>query len=196
MWSRVAEPHWLAPPLLALPIHAARRAMTISRKLTGAAIITGLAMVGAVYAWVLSPSLLRYAPASYDPKVDIANELYGWPQATRAATEMLDESYTSRLDAWLVGPSWMVCGQLQANLPGTHVGCATDTPTDFDGWAPRATWEKADVIIFVTDERMPIDPSTIIPTFHMERTERVSVLRGGRIVRTFRLTYLEKRAGA
>jgi hypothetical protein len=197
LWSRVAEPHWIAPPLLALPIHAARRALTISRKLVVAGVITGLALAGAVYAWVLSPSLLRYAPASYDAKVDIANELYGWPQATRAASEMLEEGEATdgiRRDAWLVGPSWMVCAQLQVNVPAARVGCATDGRTDFDDWAPSAKWKQADVIVFVTDDRMPVDPQTLIPSFYVERTSRVSVLRGGRIVRTFRLSLLEKRA--
>ncbi len=194
LWSKVAEPHWLAPPLLALPIHAARRALPISRKLVGAATVTGLAMVAAVYAWVLAPSLLRYAPASYDPKVDIANELYGWPQAARAANEMLEESAAAHADVWLVGPSWMVCAQLQANMPGAHVGCATDVRSDFDDWAPRKQWERADVIVFVTDERMLVEPEKIAPAFHVEHTERVSILRGGRIVRTFHISYLEKRA--
>jgi len=196
LWSKVAEPHWIAPPLLALPIHAARRSLAISRKLVGASIALGLAMIGAVYAWVLDPDLLRYAPASYDPKVDIANELFGWPQATRVAGEMIDESVGAKLDAWVVGPSWMICAQLQAGLPGANVGCATDVRSDFDDWAPRARWERADVIVFVTDERMPVDPETLIPAFHVERSERVTMLRGGRIVRTFRLSYLEKRAGA
>ncbi len=193
LWSRVAEPHWLAPPLLALPIHAARRAMKISSKLVGAAMATGFAMIAAVYAWVLFPSLVRYAPASYDPKVDIANELYGWPQATRVVNEMIDETNAGGLTPWVVGPSWMVCAQLQAALPGANVGCATDVRSDFDDWAPRAKWEHADVIIFVTDERMPIDPATLIPTFHVERSERVTILRGGHIARTFRISYLEKR---
>jgi hypothetical protein len=199
VWSRVAEPHWLAPPLLALPLFAARRAFQLSRKWVSVAIATGLVMVLAVYAWILTPSLLRFAPASYDAKVDIANELFGWPQASRSVGELVEDTEAlagTRLDTWIIGPSWMVCAQLQANAPLAHVGCATQIPTDFDDWASRARWEHADAVIFVTDDRMPMDPVTVIPSFHTERTERVTILRGGHIARTFRLTVLLRRVGA
>jgi hypothetical protein len=197
LWSRVAEPHWLAPPLLALPIHAARRAMELSRKLVIAGALTGLALSGAVYAWVLSPSLVEYTPKSYDAKVDIANELFGWNKAGEHVTEMMEEADSMlgmHLDSWVVGPSWMVCAQLQAAMPAAHVGCATDERTDFDDWAPRSKWEHADVILFVTDDRMPVDPEKLIPAFHVDRTERITIIRAGRIVRTFRISFLEKRA--
>lgn len=197
LWSRVAEPHWIAPPLLALPIHAARRGLEMSRKLVLAGAFTGLALAGAVYAWVLSPSLLRYAPKSYDAKVDIANELFGWSKAAQHVTEMAQEADSElgmHLDTWVVGPSWMVCAQLQASMPDMHVGCATDERTDFDDWAPRTKWDHADVILFVTDDRMPIEPEKLIPAFHVERTERIAIIRAGRIVRTFRVSFLEKRA--
>jgi len=220
LWSRVAEPHWIAPPLLALPIHAARRAsivrgsapdtpadprlatlrsasLEMSRKLILAGAYTGLALAGAVYAWVLSPSLLRYAPKSYDAKVDIANELFGWPRAAQHVVETAQEADSTlgmHLDTWVVGPSWMVCAQLQAAMPDMHVGCATEERTDFDDWAPRTKWEHADVILFVTDDRMPVEPEKLIPAFHVERTERITIIRAGRVVRTFRVSFLEKRA--
>jgi len=199
LWSRVAEPHWLAPPLLALPVFAAKRGLAYSRKLVVPAVALAAALSAAVYAWVLEPSLLRYAPKSYDPKVDISNELFGWPQATRAASTMLENAQVGagvKLDAWLVGPSWMVCAQLAAGLPEAKVGCMTDTPSDFDDWAPRREWQHADVIVFVTDDRMPLDADALFGTLHTELSSRVTILRGGRIARTFRLTLLEKRVGA
>jgi len=198
LWSRVAEPHWLAPPLLALPLFAATHPPTFSRKWTGAAVATGLVVVFGVHAWILSPSLVRLAPKSYDAKVDISNELLGWPQATRSIGELIEDADAvagQHLDTWVVGPSWMVCAQLQANAPLSRVGCATPGKTDFDDWTSRATWEHADAIVFVTDDRMPIDPATVVPGFHTERTQRVTILRGGHIARTFRLTLLQKRVG-
>ena len=41
---------------------------------------------------------------------------------------------------------------------------------------------------------MPVEPEKLIPTFHVDRTERVTIIRAGRIVRTFRISFLEKRA--
>src|ERR1022692_3216082 len=94
-WRRRAprgRPRKLAPPLLALPVFAARRGLQLSRKLVIPSIVLGLVMVLAVHAWILDPSLLRFAPASYDAKLDIANELFGWPRATRHASELLEEA--------------------------------------------------------------------------------------------------------
>ncbi len=207
LWSRVAEPHWLAPPLLALPLHAARTGVPVVqggevrprwRKLTVGAGALGLALTLGVYAWVLSPSLLTLAPRSYDAKVDIANELYGWKDAARAAQEM-DEEVTledPQETVWVVGPNWMICAQLAVVLPRARVGCASETPTDFDDWAPRAVWEKADKIVFVTDNRFPVEAAARVPHFHPGRLQRLSIFRGGRIVRTFELTLLERRARA
>ena len=102
----------------------------------------------------------------------------------------------TKIDTWLVGPSWMVCAQLQAALPQANVGCATDHKTDFDGWAPPSRWKHADAIVFVTDDRMPVDASALVPGFHLERSTRVTLLRGGRVARTFKVSLLERRAGA
>jgi len=196
IWSRVAEPHWLAPPLLALPVFAACRGVSYSRRVVSAAVGVGFALVVAVHVWILDPSLLRLAPKGYDAKVDISNELFGWRDASRAASEMIAdaEAEVGSVDAVLVGPSWMVCAQLQANAPTARVGCATDAPSDFDDWLPRAKWERSAIVVFVTDDRMPVDPTKLVPSFHLARTERVSLVRGGRIVRTFHVTLLEKLA--
>ena len=203
LWSRVAEPHWLAPALLSLPLYAAREGVATTerrlRRTSIAAVGTGLALSLAVYAWVLMPSLQRLAPKSYDAKLDISNELFGWPQAATSVDEMATDvklGLGPEADVFVVGPTWMVCAQLQASLPGAQVGCRTEARSDFDDWAPRSRWERADAIVFVTDDRVPIDPATVAAGFRVERTERVVVLRGGRIARTFRLTLLQRRGVA
>ena len=207
LWSRVAEPHWLTPAYLALPLHAARTGVPLEvadvvhtrwKSFTVAAAGLGLALTLAVHAWVLVPSLLAYAPRSYDAKVDIANELTGWPEATQAAAELGDEVALEVPDAdvTFVAPTWMQCAQLQSALPARKVGCATDAPSDFDGWTPPSEWRKSDVIVFVTDNRFEVEPAMLIPTHDVGRSERISVLRAGRVVRTFRLTVLMKRGAA
>ena len=198
LWSRTAEPHWLAPPLLALPLFAAQHPPSVSRKLVIGGLASAAALSVAVYVWVVDPDLLHFAPKRYDSKVDITNELFGWKQASRAADEMQRDVALggSGADVWLVGPSWMVCAQLAAALPLANVGCSTDKPTDFDDWASPARWRRADAIVFVTDDRMRVDPETLLPAFHTERSSHVTILRGGRVVRVFQLTLLEKRAGA
>jgi hypothetical protein len=148
-----------------------------------------------VHAWVCFPQLLRYAPASYDAKVDIANELFGWPAATEGVREIVGEGITTTI----VGPHWVVCAQLEAALgkPGAlRVGCLTETGDDWRQWNPRERWDKDDRVIFVTDERFPADPKGLFPDRNVTSVRNVSTYRGGRRMRTFTLTVMDRAARA
>jgi Dolichyl-phosphate-mannose-protein mannosyltransferase len=199
--SRVAEPHWIAPALLGLPLHYARNPMHITRITSKFARISmgiALAMVFFVHAWVLSPALVRYAPKSLDPKYDIANELFGWPDAVSSARELIGDqsSIEARLDPIVVvGPHWIVCAQLAAAMGSAQpVGCMTPVRDDFDDWQPRSTWENADTILFVTDNRFDEDLGKMFPDRTVAKRSHTTVLRGGRIARTFSLVLLQRRA--
>jgi hypothetical protein len=198
VWSRVAEPHWIAPALVALAPAAALADPPSSRRLVGAAGALAGAMAALVYAWVLVPSLVRLAPSSYDPRVDIANELRGWPEAMRAVRDEALASWTpgsERGDVVAVGPHWVVCAQLEAALRGdVPVGCDTPIRDDFDDWWPRDRWRRADTILWVTDERFPAAPA--LPDYATLRTRKVHVFRGGRPARVFTITVLMRRAQA
>jgi hypothetical protein len=204
VWSPVAEPHWLAPPLLALPIHAARcadrAAAFVRRRLVVWA--AGVAALFTVLAhlWVLVPASARLLPADVDPKVDIANELYGWPQAIESIREQMALAATPSdpdgREVVVVGPHWTVCAQLHAALPGVRVGCATPIPDDFDRWLPRETWRHADNVLFVTDNRFPGDGSEQLPSLARVSQSRVRILRGGRTARVFDLYLYSRRQGA
>jgi hypothetical protein len=199
LWSRVAEPHWIAPALLALVPAAARGANARpapSRRLVVASCGIAGAMVVLAHAWVLVPALVRLAPKTYDARLDIANELYGWPQAVRATRQEALAAQTpgsNRGDVVVVGPHWVVCAQLEAALLGeVPVGCATPVRDDFDDWWPRARWREADTIVWVTDERFGPPPS--LPEHSLQGVHRVTVERGGRVARVFTIAVLARRA--
>jgi len=203
LWSPVAEPHWVAPALLALPLHVARRTgeelgKLGSRRLflVGAGVAATLTV--AAHAWVLVPESSRLLLASTDPKLDISNELYGWPMALTAVKEHMATAGTpfdpEGREVVVVGPHWTICAQLQAGLPGVRVGCATPTPDDFDGWLPRAQWRAAETVLFVTDNRFPGDGAEQLPGHVKGAQSRVRVLRGGRSARVFELSLYERRA--
>jgi hypothetical protein len=198
LWSRVAEPHWIAPALLSLPLAAARASSAASRRLVVASCGVAAAMVAIAHAWVLVPALVSLAPGAYDARLDIANELYGWPLAVRAAREEALAAWTPdprKGDVVIVGPHWVVCAQLEAALRGdVPVGCATPVPDDFDDWWPRARWRAADTIIWVTDERFGPPPS--LPEHVLRGVRRVTVERGGRVARVFTIAVLVRRAQA
>jgi hypothetical protein len=196
LWSRVAEPHWIAPALLSLVPAAARSDEGLPRRLVIASCALAGSIVMAVHAWVLVPGLARLAPATYDARVDIANELQGWPEAVRAVREEALAAFTpgsERGDLVIVGPHWVICAQLEAALGSElPVGCNSPAPDDFDSWWPRARWRRADTILWVTDTRF--GPPPPLPAFATQRVREVPIERAGRIVRTFTLTLLTRRA--
>ncbi|HEX3770459.1 MAG TPA: hypothetical protein VHV30_06330, partial [Polyangiaceae bacterium] len=84
----------------------------------------------------------------------------------------------------VVGPHWVICAQLEADLRGdVHVGCDTPVPDDFDAWWPRHAWHKADAIVWVTDDRF--GPAPELPRHAPLSVRKVSIRRGGRVVRSF-----------
>ncbi len=201
LFSRVAEPHWLAPPLLALPIAWARgpaslpsaplAPVAIGRRFGFAALASGLAMSAAAHAWVLIPSLVRVLPASFDTRLDLATELYGWPDVVREVKALPLPSGAE--DVVVVGPHWVECAQLHAALgPRVVVGCATPIPDDFDTWSPRAEWRRKESIVFVTDTRFDADPTRLFPDRTPVAGKTVTIHRGGRVARVFSIIVLEK----
>ena len=203
LWSPVAEPHWIAPALLVLPVHAARRASRaggalVSRRVFLAASAVAAVFTLAAHAWVLIPESARLRPADTDARLDIASELFGWPTAIGAVKDQLKGAATpfdpEGREVVVVGPHWTVCAQLAAGLPGIRVGCATDVPDDFDRWLPREQWKGAEHVLFVTDNRFPTDGAAQLPGHVQTGRSRVRVLRGGRTARIFELYLYDRRA--
>ncbi len=206
LWSPVAEPHWVAPALLALPLHAVRRASRIGGALVSRRVFLAASGVAAFFtlaahAWVLIPESARLRPADTDARIDIASELYGWPTAITAVKEQLKGAATpfdpEGREVFVVGPHWTLCAQLAAGLPGIRVGCATPVADDFDRWTPRAEWRNAEHVIFVTDNRYStVDGAAQLPGHVQTGRSRVRVMRGGRSARVFELFMYDRRASS
>ena len=205
LWSPVAEPHWIAPALLVLPLHVARRAPEIvgwlgSRRVFLAALGIAATLTLGVHAWVLIPASARLRPDYTDAKLDIANELFGWPTALGAVKELMKGAATpfdpEGREVVVVGPHWTICAQLQAGLPGIRVGCATPIRDDFDRWLPREQWRAAEHVLFVTDLRFPGDGAAQLPGHVQTGRSRVRILRGGKTARIFELYLYDRRASS
>jgi hypothetical protein len=200
LWSRVAEPHWMAPAFLALVVAAARARCAPSRRLFATSCALAAVLVAAIHAWVLIPSAILLAPASYDPRLDLSNELVGWPEVVAAVREealavSVDEAPGDPgEDLAVIGPHWVVCAQLEAALRGDlHVGCDTPIADDFDVWWPRSRWEAADVIVWVSDGRFG---PPLLTRHRALRSREVRIERAGRTIRVFTITVLASRAQA
>jgi hypothetical protein len=196
LWSRVAEPHWVTPALLALVAASARATDPPGARRFMAATMVAGAMVVAVYAWALIPPAVRLASRSWDPKLDITSELYGWPDVTRQVELELETSRASVAgfdDIAVVGPHWIICAQLEASLEGrARVGCNTPVADDFDEWWPRARWRDADVVIWVTDARFGPPPE--LPRHATLRSRDIQIRRAGRVIRVCTVAVLTRSA--
>lgn len=205
LWSKVAEPHWLAPAWLALLVHGARRgADLLSRRVTIAALLTAALATTLAHVYVLVPASARLVPAAPaetgSARMDIASELYGWPEVFAAVRDLSRATGTpfdpEGREAVVVGPHWTICGQLHAGLPGIRVGCATEVPDDFDRWLPRASWRAAEHVLFVTDARFPEGGGAQLPDHVLLARREVTIRRGGRTTRTFTLSLFARRQSA
>lgn len=187
--SRQAEPHWMGPAWLSFVVLVAASTAEVpapSPRALAASTLGAAVISAAVHAWILVPSAPRLAPRSYDPRYDIANELFGWPDATSALREELVEGDV------VVGPHWVVCAQIAAAIPGARVGCDTPIRDDFDGWLPRDVWRSAPRVHYVKDTRFEARPEVALPAHTKVAERRVTVYRGGRPTRTFTLTTLTR----
>ncbi|MFO0666475.1 MAG: glycosyltransferase family 39 protein [Polyangiaceae bacterium] len=200
LMSPRAEPHWLAPAWISVGLFATRDTPALSgrvaiallrpRVFVPSLILSGMLSLG-VYGWVLSPEAQKLLPKNADRKLDITNELYGWPTAVDRVKELLRE----RQGTMVVGPHWIICAQLHAGLPAdVPVGCA-GTPADFEDWYPEAKWKDAPYILYVRDDRFPAPALERFPDRTVIREDRVRTFRGGLPARTFTLSLLGRNAG-
>jgi hypothetical protein len=203
LWSRVAEPHWIAPAFLALPLAYALRGQKIvlPRRLGAAAIGIAAALSLAVHAWVLFPGIGAelLPPSLYDARLDISNELYGWPPVIDLVREVAAKHHAQAPDPGelvVVGPHWIVSAQLEAALgPDLPVGCASRDrdAADFKNWYPPDRWRQASLLVFVRDDRFPDDAPLRFPGRIRLSRDSVDIRRAGRVVRSFTIDVLADR---
>jgi len=192
MWSAKAEPHWVAPAFLPLAVHVGRSGSLIGRKLARSSLITGAAVTLLAFTWVVTPLpvwlLGRYATH------DVSQDLYAWGPGRDLLLEAVQRSVleTHRMPV-VVGPHWVVCAQAQALVARKiPVGCNSPRQDDFDRWLPRRQWLNAPVVLYVQDDRFPVAAANELPDRYVSAISRTNVQRGGRVVRSIRITRLEK----
>lgn len=204
LWSARAEPHWVAPPLLALGVHAARQDL-ISKRLGVTALVTGAALTLLVWMSVKTDVYIRLATSSvgqalggYRPRYDLTNDLYAWGPGRQLLEQAVNEVITKkgRVPRVVGTPHWMVCAQAQAAMGDRlRVGCHSPLPSDFDRWLPPEEWRQAQIVLLVQDSRYPVDPALAFPARRVGSKWSTQIRRGGQVVRTIRISELELTEG-
>ncbi|HLV22759.1 MAG TPA: glycosyltransferase family 39 protein [Polyangiaceae bacterium] len=197
LWSRVAEPHWLAPAYLAAAVELGRRPQAIGRRLGSACVATGVVAVLIGWIWVATDLPPKLLGDGYRARYDLANDLHAWGPGRRLLRDAVADAMlqTRRLPV-VVGPHWTVCAQAQAALgPRVPVGCHSPLPDDFDRWLPPERWQQAATVLYVSDDRFPADPQPLFPDRAVIGVGRAEVRRGGQVVRTLRVVRLDRSVG-
>lgn len=195
LWSKVAEPHWVAPAYLSLAIAASRSAPR--PKLELACLATGVVFAVIAWALVTTPIFPRLAGSRYVARYDLTNDLFAWRTGVPLVASEIEAARQQSSEAVVVGPHWTVCAQVHAALGlATPVGCRTPVGDDFRTWYPENTWNHARTIVFVTDDRFPSEPERLFPDRDLVSVRSATVFRGGRAVRTIRVSRLELAAAA
>lgn len=201
LWSRVSEPHWVAPAFLALgPLAAVYGASPRALRVTAG---LGVTLALATLAWVKTDLPQRWLGKAYRPRYDLANDLHAWKPGAQLVQSATRHAGTEWGGApVLVGPHWTVCARLALavaeapELAGVQVGCAGPVPDDFGSWLPPSRWERAPVLVYVTDDRWSDLPERVFKDRTATSLEHVDVLRGGVTVRRISALRLVLQASA
>jgi hypothetical protein len=157
------------------------------RGLAGAALVLALLLGLGLHLHLLTDLGVRLMPASYLPALDLSNELHGWPQvaavvqARRRGTEPV------------AGCHYTVCSQLAFASQGAfRVICPSPRLDQFD-FAPGGDGSsfRGGDLIYVLDPRFPFPAQQLYRCRRVQELDTVRVLRGGRLVRAFRLQRCE-----
>jgi hypothetical protein len=196
LWSRVAEPHWMAPAYLSLAV-ALPLVTPPSKAVVRACVAIGVVAPVLAFALVTTPLLPKLMRQKYQARYDLVNDLYAWQSGLPLVRAEIDQVRSEGYVPYVVGPHWTVCAQLHAGLgPSVPVGCRTNEGDDFATWYPRSTWSSAPVILYVTDDRFPAQPATEFPHRDVGRIQSTRIYRAGHVVRTIRVARLELQASA
>lgn len=195
--SRVAEPHWVVPVFLALPLHFARRvddeAPPLKSWAVRGAVTVGVLATALIHVAVLVPIAPKLLGSRYVPRYDLSNDMHVWRDALPLVEQALAEQADGGAPPIVVGPHWIVCAQLRAALPASVlVGCDGPQPADFEGWLPRRTWTKAPVVLYVSDDRFQVDPVRALPEHSVDSIARTGIRRGGVQVRRLTLVRMTR----
>jgi hypothetical protein len=190
--SPAAEPHWPAQGYLTLTVALGGlctrdedrprrlRAWTLAASIWLAVVLLVLHL--AVWTPLLPVALSR----RYEPRFDLTNELHGWPDVARAVLSARDPGEP------VAGSHYTICSQLRfaldaAGAPAdTRVLCLSSGMDDFDIWGDGSA-RGARSVLYVEDDRFGVPPGVALPGWRARALDRVELVRGGRVVRSFGL---------
>jgi hypothetical protein len=193
LWSRVAEPHWLAPAWLSLALLVAlpEAQGVVGERLGRWALGSGVALSLLVHGWTLTDLAPRWLGGAYEGRYDLANDLRLWGElGPRLASLRAQVASERGGEPVAVAPHWIVAAQAVATGATERastvacLGLPGGVADDFCRWEPPSGWGTP--LLWVSDDRFPLAPPPLGGRVR-EHAEEVELRRGGRVVRRARL---------
>lgn len=189
-----AEPHWplvgylplavvLGAALANIPARGGRNWLRpcILGSLAFSLLVTIIAHVH-----ILTPVFVKIMPASYNPKYDLVNELYGWG----AAGARIEARYKAMGGnaPFLLGYHYTFCSQLMFATGGDiETQCINRRTDEFDFFPGAGGPFTGRDFLYVRDNRYRKAPGEMFVFDRCDPDEKIIVERGGRKVREFEL---------
>ncbi|MCS6901222.1 MAG: hypothetical protein RMJ98_10945 [Myxococcales bacterium] len=193
LWSRVAEPHWLAPAWLPLSLLFSLPKVqgVVGARLSRWALGSGVVLSLLVHGWTLTDLAPRWLGNLYEGRYDLANDLLLWEGLSpKLASLRAQVAAEQRAEPVAVAPHWIVAAQARATgavARASTVACLGfpgSIPDDFCRWEPPSQWGAP--LLWVSDDRFPLSPPSLGSRLRVHQ-EEFELRRGGRVVRRARL---------
>jgi undecaprenyl-diphosphatase len=197
-------PHWPATGYLVLTIAVASfilarwqsrwfRGLTYSAVALGI-VLTVLVPLQAIFKLLPPEFFLPKAEAtriedgiSRAEKVDITNELYGWPEVGRKIAAILQQSPEPK--PFIFTHRHYIASQLSFYIPGhPPVYCLSERVDAYDFWQRDLRQLNGRDGIFVTNDYFYVEPQKIYPFASWDAVDRTEIFRAGRKIRIFWMT--------
>ncbi len=197
LWSRVAEPHWIAPAYLALAFAAARSPDDVGPRLRRASVALGTSLFVAAWTWTNTGAFIALMGDRYRARYDLSNDLHVWRQALPAIVTARSAVGAQSKPPVLFGPHWIVCAQLQAQLgPSVKIACGTPHGDDFQRYFARVGVAGASDVLVISDSRFDAKAAPALPRYAPVKTWTVQAKRNDALIRTVRISWWRRRARA
>jgi hypothetical protein len=146
--------------------------------------VSALAVVLA-YIYAQTPVLLRFIPTeAYDPNSDVVNEMVGWDRVKPAIREGIAKLGSG---AVVASSQYALCAHILTQLDDQpNVYCPTTRRTEFD-FIGRRDPPRSAPVLYVENDHYSDDPSLLLPDRDCEPLREVTIERGGRVLRHYRL---------
>lgn len=197
--SGAAEPHWIAPALLAVGVAVAATPAPAPRRRAGGPVgepsfarlaVPTATLTALVHAWVLVPALPALLPERLR-RGDVSRELHGWPEVLDALDDEVARAGAGGRAPVVLAPHWTLCAQVHAARPWLLVACRTPGGDDFARWMPEAPLERAArgdaPLVVLTDDHLTDPRAPFLAKLAELHARDVDVTRGGVTIRRFRL---------